>query len=78
MVAYSQDVLYNVNNSRWMYMIPEESCKECQMFPMCKSGCLAQRFNRNEKKVCALYKNHLKELIKLRYDSIKRENKNEK
>lgn len=77
-LACSQDVLYNVNNSRWMYEIPEENCKECQMFPLCKLGCLAQRFNRNEKKVCALYKNHLKELIKLRYDSIKGENRNEK
>lgn len=32
----------------------------------------------SKEKVCALYINHLKELIKLRYDSIKRENKNEK
>lgn len=77
-LAYCEDVLFNTNNSRWMYTNPEESCKECQMFPLCKSGCLVQRFNENKRNVCALYKNHLKELIKLRYESIKRENKNEK
>lgn len=77
-LSYCEDVLFNANNSKWMYTIPEESCKECQMFPLCKSGCLAQRFNGNKKKVCALFKKHLKELIKLRYESIQKENRNEK
>lgn len=69
-LAQSVDVLFNKKNSRWMFANPDDSCMECKMLPLCMSGCLVQRFNNHQRKVCALYKDNLKELIKLRYSSI--------
>lgn len=53
--------------------LEDEKCKECFFFPICDGGCAKMRLLNNrdgkQRDVCTYFKNHIKTLLELYYES---------
>ena len=72
-----KEILDDGDQKGWLTFKWEDECKECKFLPMCHSGCIFRKRVSGKTKICALQISTHKQLIKLLFDEIKKEETDE-
>lgn len=62
------EILGDGDQKGWLSFKWDNECKECQLLPLCHSGCIFEKKASNLKRLCSLNKMTYKEVVKLIYE----------
>ncbi|MGX8795226.1 SPASM domain-containing protein [Fusibacter sp. JL298sf-3] len=62
----------NSVHQKWLDSSYDSNCSNCEVLPLCHSGCIYKRFETNEPSLCMNRKGTFKKILKITHEEIER------